>query len=213
MHALSARLFALTVFFLGAITSPVPSEPEHPPWDKVYIKSVNYAGSGCPAGSASPTIAPDGSFINIAFDSFIASDGPGIPITENRKNCMLDLQIHFPEGWSLTIFGTRYEGYLKLDDNVTANQKSTYRWGGQTQTVTIAPPTWNGPKDLNYVITEGLLTQAWVWSTCKGTSADLIINTEVKTDNRKNSTGSGLITVDAAEHKVIQIYHCHWRRC
>jgi hypothetical protein len=211
---LSARLFALTTFFLGAIATPVPATgPDHPPWDQVYIKSVNYAGSGCPAGSAAGTLATDGSFLHIAFDSFIASDGPGIPITENRKNCDLAFEIHFPEGWSLTIFDTRYDGYLKLDNAVTANQKSTYRWGGQTGSVTIAPPTWTGPKDLNYVITETLLTGAWIWSTCKGTTANLIINTQVKTDNTHNPKGSGFITIDSVEQKVVQIYHFHWRRC
>lgn len=212
MHALSPRLFALAAFFLGAVANPVAS-PQHPPLDQVWIKTVNFAGSGCPAGSAVGTLATDGSFLNIAFDSFIASVGPGIPITENRKNCDLTFEIHFPKGWSLTIFDTRYEGYAKLGPKVTALQRSTYRWGGQTSSATVTVNFGAGPKDLNYVITESFKTEALVWSTCKGTTADLIINTEVRTDNSQNKQGSGLITIDAIEQKVTQIYHCRWRKC
>jgi len=212
---LSARLFALTALFLNVIAGPLPAgppQPDHPPWDQVYITGINYAGSGCPAGSVAGTLAKDGSFINVAFDKYIASVGPGIAIKESRKNCQITFQLHYPPGWSLTVFDARYEGYVKLDPKVTAKQQSTYRWAGLDPTATLYS-TFAGPVNKDYTFTDSLISSAYVWSSCKGVPGALVVNTQILVDNSKNSKGSGMITTDAIEGKVIHIYGCSWKRC
>ncbi|KAF8423029.1 hypothetical protein EV426DRAFT_603570 [Tirmania nivea] len=222
MHALSARLFALATVFLTVVANPLPQDdppqPAHPPMDKVYIKNVNYAGSGCPAGSVAPTIASDGSFLNVAFDSYTAEvyppvDGnPGSKPADSRKNCQLTFELQYPPGWSLTVFDTTYFGYIKLDKKVTATQRSTYRWGGQTPTATFFS-NWVGVKDENYSFTDSLAKGAYVWSSCTGVPGTLVVNTEIKVENSKNKKGSGLITTDSIEGKVIHKYGWYWKLC
>ena len=69
------------------------------------------------------------------FDSYIASLGPGIAVTENRKNCQLNLDVKYPAGFQYSIFSADYRGYAKLDAGVTGVQKSTYYFSGQTDQV------------------------------------------------------------------------------
>lgn len=214
MYALSARLFALTAIFLSAVASPVPADGDHPDWSQVYIDGYSYAGSGCPAGSVAGTFAPDGSFLNLAFDQYSAQVYPGSKPGESRKNCQISFNLHYPPGWSLTFFDTTYFGYIDLDKKVTAKQTSSYRWGGSKSTATFFS-TWVGDIDETYTFTDTLEQSAYVWSPCKGkgASSSLVINTSIQTENSKNKKGSGLITTDAIEGLVRQKYGCTWKKC
>lgn len=217
MHALSTGILALSAFFLSAVAIPVdnpivPPQPPHPPADQVYIKGMNYAGSGCPAGSAIGTLASDGSNINIAFDNYIASVGKGIPITESRKNCQINIDLMYPPGWSYSIYSTEYRGYVALDKKVTAIQQSDYWFPGESQTVRFSS-FWEGPVQEDYKFTDDIARDAIVWSPCKSVPSTLNINTQIRASNMKNSKGNGMITTDVINHKVIHIVGCQWRRC
>jgi len=219
MYAFTTRLFVLTAVLLGAVASPVPDD--HPDWKDVKITGINYAGSGCPAGSVAGTIDPNGQWLNVAFDKYSAEVWPpttgakGSTLGDGRKNCQITFQLQYPQGWSLTIFDTTYFGYIKLDSKVTAKQQSTYRWGGESKTATFYS-SWVGKKDENYSFTDSLEQNEWVWSSCKGSTGTLVINTSISTDNGSNKKGSGLITTDSLEGKVNHVSHqygCHWKKC
>jgi len=44
------------------------------------------------------------------FDSFVASVGAGIPITESRKNCQINVKMHVPNGWQFSVMTVDYRG-------------------------------------------------------------------------------------------------------
>ncbi|KAF8423033.1 hypothetical protein EV426DRAFT_549622 [Tirmania nivea] len=192
MHILTAQLFALSAFFWCALANSVPEPAPGPPIDQVQIKSVTYAGSGCPAGTVASAIVSGGSF-HIQFNSFIAKVYPGSKPSESRKNCQLSLELQYPAGWSFTITQFSGNGYLKLDKDVTATLQSTFRWGGQSAVATFRS-NWVGPLDKNYYIDKSLV-KGDAWSPCNGPSGTLIINTAARVGNRKNKQGSGSITV------------------
>ncbi|KAF8455569.1 hypothetical protein BGX38DRAFT_1088250 [Terfezia claveryi] len=213
MHALTARLFALTAIFLSAVASPVPADStDHPDWSKVRITGINYAGTGCPAGSVAGTLASDGSFINVAFDSYTAEVFPGSKPGEARKNCQLTFQLQYPPGWAVTVFETSYFGFVNLEKDVTARQQSTYRWASSSPTATFFS-TWKGEISEDYKFTDQLEQESYVWSPCKGLPGTLVVNTQIQVDNSKNKKGRGLITTDSVEGVVIQKYACSWKRC
>lgn len=64
-------------------------------------------------------------------DEYVASIGPGVPITENRKNCQLDINLQYPSGFQYSVFNADYRGYAALDANVTGTQQSTYYFSGR----------------------------------------------------------------------------------
>lgn len=211
MQFLSAGLLALSALFVGTSASPVAAS-YYPPAKSTYIKSVSYAGSGCPAHSVVGTFSPNFDNINIAFDQYIASIGPGISIVESRKNCQLAFTIVYPAGWSYSISETTYKGYISLDKYVTARQQSQYWFQGQEQSSVTWFSEWTSPKSQDYDTIPDT-TGKETWSPCKSTSSNLIINTQIRLDNRSNKRGSGMITTDSLNHKVTHVLGCKWKRC
>src|SRR4051812_38006942 len=74
-------------------------------------KQVTYGGTGCPQGSVGSVISQDRTTMTLIFDQYVASIGPGIPVTENRKNCQLNIDLIYPGGFQYSIFSADYRGY------------------------------------------------------------------------------------------------------
>ena len=117
---------------------------------QVYINGITYGGTGCPQGSLSSFISADRqTFVHVEtlirtiadlymsyrftliFDNYVASIGPGVAITESRKNCQLDIDLQYPSGFQYSVFNADYRGYAALDANVTGTQQSTYYFSGR----------------------------------------------------------------------------------
>jgi hypothetical protein len=71
--------------------------------------------------------------MTLIFDSYVASMGKGVAITESRKNCQLNIDLLYPSGFQYSVFSADYRGYVALDKGVTGTQKSTYYFSGYTQ--------------------------------------------------------------------------------
>ncbi|KAF8464687.1 hypothetical protein BDZ91DRAFT_821825 [Kalaharituber pfeilii] len=207
----SLTLVVLLLLTSIAVAHPLVPPTQPPPKDQVYIKSVDYAGTGCPPNSASFELAVDGSNIAIGFSSYVATAGPDISIKENRKNCLININLVYPQGWSYTVHDTDYRGFLSLDDKVTAMQKSTYFFTGDIRQI----DTWNswvGPIQGDYKFRDTIEKAAIVWSSCDAKTT-LNINTQIRVDNKDNKEGSGLITTDSVSHKVTHIIGFQWKKC
>jgi hypothetical protein len=99
------------------------------------LEQVTYGGTGCPQGSVGSIISEDGTTMTLIFDSYVASMGSGISITESRKNCQLNIDLLYPAGFQYSVFSADYRGYVALDKGVTGTQKSIYYFSGQTAQV------------------------------------------------------------------------------
>jgi hypothetical protein len=196
-------LFA-TLSPMGSLAAPAAPA-------QVVIHDLTWAGTGCPRDSVASSVAPDRKAFSLAFSLYFASAGPGIPITENRKNCNLILRLSFPQGWSFTIFNVDYRGYALLDPRVSATQRSAYFFEGEFPSTALRT-TLRGPFDDNYEIRDTLGLDAVVWSPC-GEDRALNVNTEVRVNNRSNRQGSGLITNDTITGELEHTYGIRWRRC
>lgn len=183
--------------------SPDPSQ--------VRVRSISYAGTGCPAGSVAQNIAADAQAFTLIFDNFVAAIGNGIAYTEQRKNCQLNIDLDFPQGWSFAISDVDYRGYVSLDPQVIGTQKATYYFQGQlAQANTEA--NFTGPVDEDYQRRDTLALTSWVWSPC-GAQRSLNINAQVRLSNIYNRNGGGMMTVDSVDGKITQQYNLQWRRC
>lgn len=200
-------LVALTMSFVVG----TPALADAPPANEVTIQSISWAGSGCPPGSVQGSMAPDAQAFSLLFSQYIASAGPGIPVTQNRKNCDLLVRLRFPQGWSFSVFTVDYRGYATLDARVRGTQRSAYFFEGQFPSAALRTDLV-GPYDANYEIRDTLGLSAVVWSPC-GAARALNINTEVRVNNRDNRQGSGLMTTDNITGELTHIYGVQWRRC
>ncbi|RPA89575.1 hypothetical protein L873DRAFT_1796007 [Choiromyces venosus 120613-1] len=204
---------ALVLGFFAALSvaAPAPTPADDIDPNQVYIEGLTYAGSGCKAGTAAISKAQDSKTVTIAFDSYVASIGPGIPFTNSRKNCNLNFNIHYPAGYQYTLYQTEYTGFANLETGVTATQKSIYWFAGFLNERATIQTTWKGTFTDNYALSDVIGHDAWVWSPC-GAFTTLNINTQLTLVNNP-STASGFITTDTIEHKVKTIYSILWRRC
>jgi hypothetical protein len=83
----------------------------------------------------SSQISADRSIVTLIFDAYIASIGPGVAVTEQRKNCQLNVDLLYPGGFQYSILSADYRGYSNIQKGVTGTLKSTYYFSGQTSQV------------------------------------------------------------------------------
>ena len=204
MQSLAKAGLALVVASIGATAfADVP--------DYVRVRSISYAGSGCPAGSVAENISLDKQAFTLLFDSYIAEVGPGVPVREKRKNCQLLVDLDFPQGWTYTVMDVDYRGYVSIERGVTAEQSSAYYFQGQGQSGTLETKI-KGEKDDDYHLRDLVGLSALVWAPC-GARRALNINTQIQVDNSANKRAAGLMTVDSVDGQLTQIFHLKWERC
>lgn len=208
MKRIIQHLSATLVAWLGLTASPAAAIDKP---DYVRIRSIHYAGSGCPAGSVAENVSPDLTAFTLLFDSYIAEAGPGVPASQKRKNCQVTLDLDIPQGWSFTIADIDYRGYASLERGVTGLQKATYYFQGQSTQVS-GETSLRGEMDRDYHIRDELVLTAEVWSPC-GASRALNINSQVRVDNTRNPRGYGMLTTDSMDGVFTTIYNLKWRRC
>lgn len=52
--------------------------------------------------------------MQVLYDQFDASVGPGVPIFRNREFCQLNVKIHYPQGLSFTITKLDARGFAQV---------------------------------------------------------------------------------------------------
>lgn len=186
---------------------PVAAFAQAPDPSQVHIQSITANGNGCPLGSMSTSVSPDAKAFTLFFDQYIASAGPGIPITEKNKVCQINVDLRFPGGYSYSVISVDYRGYASLERGAVGRQRSEYWIQGVTSQRKVYQSTFYGPKAEDYLLSDRLGVGADVWSPCGATRA-LNISSRVTIEG-----GRGLLTVDSIDGEVSHIYGLRWRKC
>lgn len=196
------------VLALGLMAFASSAFADQPPYAR--IRSLTYAGSGCPAGSVAGRIESRLDSFTLLFDQYLAEVGPGVPIMQKRKNCQINLDIDHPAGWSYAVLTIDYRGYVALERGVRAQQSAKYYFQGAGSTATLTT-TMTGPLDRDYQIRDTLGLNAVVWSPC-GARRALNINSQVLLDNAAAPGRHGLITTESIGPFSAR-YGLQWTRC
>ncbi|MBE9208844.1 DUF4360 domain-containing protein [Nostoc sp. LEGE 06077] len=184
-------------FFTGAVLITTSVGPAFAS-DKVEIQGAGYGGNGCPEGSASVNVSPDGQELSILFDQFIAL---GNKSSERRKSCNLSIPIKVPQGFQISLYDADYRGYVA--PRTTGRLRAEYFFAGQRGPVLSR--TFRGETDYN--VRDQLVTVADVWSRC-GDSVNMRVNAAM------TANGEGMATVDSFDlaHRGL-VYHIKYRQC
>ncbi|MEJ1935051.1 DUF4360 domain-containing protein, partial [Nostoc sp. NIES-2111] len=184
--------------FLAAATLITASVGPALASSKVEILGAEYGGNGCPDGSASVSVSPDGQELTILFDKFIAE---GNKSTERRKSCNMSIPIKVPQGFQISLYDADYRGYVS--PSTTARLRAEYFFAGQRGPVFSR--TFRGETDYN--VRDQLATVADVWSRC-GDSTNMRVNAAM------TASGQGVATVDSFDlsHRGL-VYHIKYRQC
>ncbi|KAH6905788.1 hypothetical protein BKA70DRAFT_1291074 [Coprinopsis sp. MPI-PUGE-AT-0042] len=210
--ALCLPLLALCSSALALVVRPPLEARAVPPPPGFNITSIALNGSGCPAGSTSYTLNQNRTGITVSFFGFYAEAGPGIAISQNRKNCRLTFGVGVPPGFTFGISTIDYRGYYQLDNKVTASQNSIYYFQGQTQQAT-ARSAFVGPIDGgDYLFRDTYDLTQTVTAPC-GQQSVMNIDADLRVSNSQNPQGSGLISTDSIDTVLITTYHFNWLTC
>ena len=175
----------------------------------VYIAGVSYGGSGCPQGTVGSLFSPDHTSLTLIFDQYVASAGPGVPITESRKACQIAADIRVPQGWSYSIASVDYRGYVDLPAGANAEQSATYYFQSSSAQA-VSRTNFYGPLRKDYLNSDSIPVQTTVWSACNAV-VPVNVKTSIRLTVPRGQTGA--ITTDSIDAKVKQIYGLQWRRC
>jgi hypothetical protein len=194
---------------LASTFTAAPASGQSPPPGQVYIHSISYGGTGCPQGTVGSSFANDRQSFTLIFDSFVASSGVGVPPTASRKNCQVNINMLWPNGYTFAVNSIEYRGFTQLPAGVIAEQKATYYFQGEiTQASSLS--RWVGPVSRDYVALDQFVTGALTWAPC-GRVVPVNVNAQVRLIGPPASQAQ--ITTDSIEGKVKQIYNLSWARC
>lgn len=136
-------------FLLIWMVLPTPSATAQAPNpDQIWVKSITYGGTGCPQGSVATSLSNDRTSFTVIFDSFVASTGTGIPITESLKSCQLNVNLNVPSGWAFSVAKFVSRGYVQLGASSSATTQTTLYFGDYVQSASVE---FGGPIAKDYL--------------------------------------------------------------
>src|SRR5687767_2321492 len=71
-------------------------------------------GSGCPQGTASAVLSPDGKTLSVLFDQFQVEAGRTTGKQIDRKTCDMGIPVHVPQGFAVSVLQVDYRGFNAL---------------------------------------------------------------------------------------------------
>jgi hypothetical protein len=172
-----------------------------------------HGGSGCPQGTVSATLSPDGTALSVLFDQFIVEAGGPTGRRVDYKSCNLAIPVNIPQGYSVSIFQVDYRGFNSLPYGARSQLTNDYFFAtshGSTRSVRLAK-SFMGPNNNDYLTTDRLAVNALVWTPC-GEQATLRVNSNMRVFSNSRME-QALSTVDSADVSAGLIYHIQWRRC
>jgi hypothetical protein len=188
----------IALFASAAVAAPAVVQRDGPSGHEVQIRGFTYGGSGCPAGSVGHMLSDDLTTLTLIYDDFVAQAGKGIEPKERRKNCQVNVKLHYPQGWQYSVFKADYRGHATLPAGATGTCKATYYFSGSSQQVSKTQ-YFKGPYNADYLKTDTFGIESTVWSPC-GAEGMLNVNSAIQLDPLA-SEQPALLTVSPCRSK------------
>lgn len=201
------NVMAVGGVLVALFASTVATEPLAIPAERITISVETVNGSGCPAGTARVSSAPDNTAFTVSYSDYFVLAGAGSKPTEARKNCQLSLRVQIPQGFTFAVAQVDLEGFAYLQREASGSQHSHYYFMGTSPTAQVSHE-FTGPYSAAWRTSDR--AAALVYAPC-GQERNLNINTEL----RVAGTGSGtsFMTMDTTQGSVRSVYHLSWKQC
>ncbi|MFI1279573.1 DUF4360 domain-containing protein [Streptomyces sp. NPDC020858] len=207
-----------TGFTAAAVTAtlvtltPTAGASASAPLDDVTVDVATVNGSGCRPGSATVAVAPDNSAFTVTYSEYVAQAGGGAPAVEGRKNCLLSLQVHVPQGYTYAVAQVDYRGFGSLQEGAIGTQKASYYFQGMSQTAQRTH-RFNGHLDDNWQATDTTGIEALVFAPC-GEQRNFNINTELRAEvGTSDPSQTSFMALDSTDGSINSVYHFSWKKC
>lgn len=169
-----------------------------------------FNGTGCPIGSVATALSPDETQLSILFDQFVVEAGPAAGTNLARKNCSIAIPVTVPNGYSVSVVGVDYRGFVGLPSGRASATFTASYFFADARGVSFSRNFRAGTND-NYVIENDLLVTAQTWSRC-GARTNLRISSSMMVNNPQMNQDA-IATVDSVDVSSGIIYQLQFRSC
>lgn len=213
---MSVRLTNVRLLFLAALTTvvalPGTASAEAPPMAGITLDVVSVNGSGCPPGTASVSVLPDGSGFRVSYRDFLARAGGSADPVEFRKNCQLNVLVHIPQGFTFALASADYRGRARLEAGATALQRTNYYLQGAPDN-NYVDHSFAGPMFSGWQTSDVIPVTELVYAPC-GEQRNVNVNTELRVDEGSlNAARTSSMSMRAADGNVDTLVHFQWKQC
>lgn len=165
----------------------------------VALTQLGYSGSGCPEGSASALLSPDGEALTLLFDRYVAS-------SNESRVCALDLDLSYSPGWSFALYRADLRGFANVSAGASAIQEVGFRIGSGPYRV-FATQRISDPFESDYFFRYLIGGDEARYSACPSAAQRIRLRTSLRT------VGNATMTVDSIDGVVEEEYRFAWKRC
>ena len=170
--------------------------------------------NGCPDGSYSIVMSPDGTSLSILFDQFTVENGAASASVPPRKICRISAPLNLPANHSIGVYKVDYRGFAKLVAKQEAALDVQYFLGPHdNQRGRVFKRKVKGPHEDDFLFTETIGAGQMKRAGC-GTAAILNVGITLSLDGdlRAGDAMSSLDTTDAAPGGAL-VYHLDLKKC
>ncbi len=169
--------------------------------------------NGCPAGSYSIIMSPDGSSLSILFDKFTLESSGSTGSTKPRKVCRISAPLNLPANQSIGVYKVDYRGFAKLVKKQETDLEVQYFLGPHgNDRGRVFKRKVKGPHEGDYLFTETIGAGQMKRVGC-GAAAVLNVGITLGLDGdlRTGEPMASLDTTDAARGALV--YHLDLKKC
>ena len=170
--------------------------------------------NGCPVGSYSIVISPDGTSLSLLFDQFTLESGAVSDSPRSKKVCRISAPLNLPANHSFGVYKVDYRGFAKLFAKQETNLEVQYFLGPQgSEHGRVFKRKIKGPREGDYLFTETIGAGQMKRVGC-GTAAVLNLGITLSLDGvqQAGTSMSSLDTTDAARGGSL-VYHLDLKKC
>lgn len=170
--------------------------------------------NGCPEGSYSIVMSPDGTSLSILFDKFTLESSGIAGNTKPKKVCRISAPLNLPANQSIGVYKVDYRGFAKLVKKQETDLEVQYFLGPQgNDRGRVFKRKVKGPHEGDYLFTETIGAGQMKRVGC-GTAAVLNLGITLSLDGalQAGEAMSTLDTTDAARSGAL-VYHLDLKKC
>jgi hypothetical protein len=199
----------------------------------IYTTIVKANGSGCPKGSWTAGISPDGETFTVTFSQYETQLSPGQAV--DVKDCALDIALIGTSPLMFEVGALYYQGYVALDrPGMQATQSADYTFGPAGLVAGIggliggnagaiigaiagaagggvhSQNVMAGPTDRSFTYADTV--NVGKWSDCAPLS-NLHIDTQLLLQNDASLSGSGYLNDATVDGTLSFAWKLNWKNC
>lgn len=178
------------------------------------LPALAQEANGCPEGSYSVVVTPDGTTLSILFDQFTVESGSTSASGNTRKVCRISAPLNLPANYSIGVYKVDYRGFAKLAAKQETELDVQYFLGPRdSEHGRVFKRKIKGPHEDDYSFTETIGAGQMKRVGC-GTAAVLNvgITLSLNGDLRAGAPMASLDTTDAAPGGAL-VYHFNLKKC